>query len=240
MRRMPETLPSSLTYSFYALVAWGLSGLFVAFRILADDSVKMGLGLRFGVLVWLGVPAVLAIRGTFLQFGEAPPNLMRVVIPMAILIVIFSFSSWGKRAAERLPLTLLVGIQAFRLPLEILLYFLAERKLLASEMTMAGYNFDIVTGVLAFVLWILLHKQMASSWMLWAFNVIGTLLLVAVVTIAILGFPEPFGLFDPPNLLVAFYPWVWLPTFLVQLAFVSHLLLFRKLLLPPPPPRKNI
>lgn len=237
---MPDTLPSSLTYSFYALIAWGLSGLFVAFRILAGDNVKMGVGLRVGVLAWLGLPAFLAFRGLFFQLGATPPHLMRVVLPMATLIVIFSFSAWGKWTAERLPLTFLVGIQAFRLPLEILLYFLAQRELIASEMTLAGYNFDIITGVSALFLWFLLHKGSAPGWSLWTFNIVGTVLLAVVVTIAVLGFPEPFGLFDPPNLLVAFYPWVWLPTFLVQLALLSHLLLFRKLLLPPPPPRKNI
>jgi hypothetical protein len=76
--------------------------------------------------------------------------------------------------------------------------------------------------------------------MLWAFNILGTILLFTVVTIAILSFPEPFGLFTPANLLVAFYPWVWLPTFLVQLALLAHVLLYRKLLLPPPPPRPNV
>ncbi len=240
MRPMPETLPTTLTYSFYALIAWGLTGLFVAFRILAEDNVKLGLALRVGVLAWLGLPAILSLRGLFFQMGVTPPYLMRVVLPMATLITIFSFSPLGKKVAERLPLTFLVGIQGFRLPLEILLYALAGRGLLAKEMTLSGYNFDIITGVFALIVWVLLHKQSAPSWLLWVFNAVGTLLLFAVVTIAVLGFPEPFGLFTPSNLLVAFYPWVWLPTFLVQIALVSHLLLFRKLLLPAPPPRKNI
>lgn len=231
---MTETLPLSLTYSFYALIAWGLTSLFVAFRLLAGERVKMGIALRIGLLLWLAVPAVFAFQGLFFQMGATPPYLMRVVVPMALVIVVFSFSSFGKWTAERLPLTLLVGLQGFRLPLEILLFALAGHGLLPKEMTLSGYNFDIVTGILALVLWVLLHMKLAPNWALWAFNVLGTTLLVTVVTIAVLGFPEPFGIFQPPNLLVAFYPWIWLPTFLVQLALLAHLLLFRKLRLPPP------
>lgn len=240
MRPMPGTLPLSLTYTFYGLIAWGLSAVFVAFRILAAERLKLGLALRIGLLAWLGVPAVLAFRGVFFQMGATPPYLMRVLVPMALLIFAFAFSSWGKWTAERLPLSFLVGLQGFRLPLEMLLYALAGRELLPMEMTLGGYNFDIVTGALALVLWVLIHKKSAPTWALWAFNILGTVLLVTVVTIAVLSFPEPFGLFTPPNLLVAFYPWIWLPTFLVQLALVSHLLVYRKLLLPPLPPRANV
>jgi hypothetical protein len=45
----------------------------------------------------------------------------------------------------------------------------------------------------------------------------------------VLGFPKPFGIFTPQNRIVAYFPWVWLPTFLVQLALFGHLLMFRKL-----------
>jgi hypothetical protein len=34
---------------------------------------------------------------------------------------------------------------------------------------------------------------------------------------------------QPPNLLPSAFPWVWLPSFLVQVALGSHLLVFRRL-----------
>ena len=52
--------------------------------------------------------------------------------------------------------------------------------------------------------------------------------------IAVMAFPAPFGLFTPQNRIVAYFPWVWLPTFLVQLALAGHLLMFRKLQAMPP------
>jgi hypothetical protein len=170
---MPQEIPVALTYSFYGLIAWALSALFVAFRFLAGGSIQMGLGLRAGVLVWMGVPAVLAMQGQFLDFESTPPQLMRVVMVMAVLIIAFVLSPWGKKAAERLPVTFLVGIQVFRLPLEIVLYYLAQYGMISREMTLSGYNFDIVTGAAALVLWILLHRQAAPAGLVWAFNILG-------------------------------------------------------------------
>lgn len=239
MARMQPVIPAFLTYSFYGLVAWGLSALFVAFRALSGESLKKGLLLRVFIIAWMGIPAVLAIRGTFLDFSSTPPQLMRVILPMFLLILAFSFSPFGKRASEKLPATLLVGTQVFRLPLELVLYALGARAILPVEMTFSGYNFDLLTGLLALPLWLMLHRKTASRTLLLLWNCLGLALLLTIVSVAVLAFPAPFGWFQPPNLLVAFYPWVWLPTFLVPIALVSHLLLFRKLMAQTPP-EKNI
>lgn len=241
MAPMPQGIPVTLVFVFYGLVAWGLMGLFVAFRLLAGPDLMKGISFRLGLLLWLGIPAWLATKGVLLDFSSVPPQLMRVVIPMGILVLGFGLSPWARTVARALPVTLLVGIQAFRLPLEIVLYYLGEYGMLSREMTLAGYNFDIVTGAFALGLWLWLHSKAAvPSWALWAFNALGTLLLVVVVTIAILGFPAPFGWFQPPNLIIVFFPWTWLPTFLVPLALVSHLLLFRKLMEPADEPRTDM
>lgn len=237
---MDLELPNSLTFSFYALVAWGLSASFAAFRILAGDNVKKALWMRLLMVAWLGIPAYLAIRGEFWDFSSDPPQLMRIVTPMAVVIVAFCFSPWGKSAARKLPESLLVGTQGFRLPLEIVLYYLATRQVISKEMTWAGYNFDIITGLLAFPLWWKIRTLSAPRWALWAWNCLGLALLSIVVTVAVLSFPAPFGWFSPPNVVVASYPWVWLPTFLVPLALCSHLLMFRKLMMPVPARGPNV
>lgn len=229
-----------LTYSFYALIAWGLVATFAAFRYLAGEHVVRGIAFRVVLLIWLGVPAVLSFQGFFLDFSGRPPHLMRVLLPMAVLIVGFVLSPWGKRAAESIPESLLVGAQVFRLPLEIVLHALALRGLLPFEMTFSGYNFDIATAVLALPLWWFIRQQAAPRWAILSWNILGIVLLATIVTLAVLSFPEPFGWFTPENQIVAWFPWVWLPTFLVPLALLSHLLIFRKLALPAPPELPNI
>lgn len=231
MRPVDLDLPASLTFTFYGLVAWVLSATFAAFRILAAERVSAALWMRIVMVAWLGLPAYLAIRGVFWDFSVQPPHLMRIVMPMGALVIAFCLSPWGREAARRLPESLLVGTQAFRLPLEIVLYSLSVRQVISKEMTLAGYNFDIVTGILALPLWWNIRRSKAPRWALWAFNIVGTTLLVVVVILAVLSFPVPFGWFTPPNVVVASYPWIWLPTFLVPFALCSHLLLFQKLLI---------
>ena len=64
-----------------------------------------------------------------------------------------------------------------------------------------------------------------------AWNVLGFVLLANIVTIAVLSTPVPFRRFTegPANLLPGLLPYVWLPSFLVQLALAGHLLVFRRL-----------
>ena len=66
--------------------------------------------------------------------------------------------------------------------------------------------------------------------MVLGWNVLGLALLANIVVIAVLSTPTlhrfPEG---PPNLLPSTFPWVWLPSFLVQVALGSHLLVFRRL-----------
>ena len=55
------------------------------------------------------------------------------------------------------------------------------------------------------------------------------MLLITIVTIALLSFPKPFGWFDPPNRIVAGWPFIWLPTVHVQLALFGHVVVLRRL-----------
>jgi hypothetical protein len=54
---------------------------------------------------------------------------------------------------------------------------------------------------------------------------------LAIVSIAALATPVPFRQFSdgPPNLLPSTFPYVWLPSLLVQVALASHLIVFRQL-----------
>ena len=98
-------------------------------------------------------------------------------------------------------------------------------------MSFSGYNFDIVTGSSAIVVAALLLMRRATTSLVRAWNILGTLLLINVVTIALLAAPTPFRVFKapPPNTWVTTAPYVWLPTVLVALAILGHILVYRAL-----------
>lgn len=97
-------------------------------------------------------------------------------------------------------------------------------------MTYAGRNFDIVSGLTAAALglWLASGRRVARA-VLIVWNVLGLALLMNIVVVAALSTSTPFRQFlsGPPNLLANTFPFVWLPTFLVQAALLGHLLVFR-------------
>ena len=99
-------------------------------------------------------------------------------------------------------------------------------------MSYSGYNFDIVSGVSAAALglWLMSGRPVSRAVLL-VWNVAGLALLVNIVAIAILSTPVPFRYFmnEPVNRLPDVFPFVWLPMFLVQVALLGHLLVFRML-----------
>ncbi len=179
--------------------------------------------------VWLGVPAVAAATGALADFSGRPPAIGILLVGLVICTTALAFSSVGTRLVQSVPIAGLIGFQVFRVPVELLLHRLHVEGVVPVQMTYAGYNFDIVSGTLAALvgIWAFVHRP--PTWVVLAFNSVGSLLLVNIVSIAVLSMPTPMRAFqnDPPNTFVAHLPFVWLPSLLVQAAWFGHLLVFR-------------
>jgi hypothetical protein len=189
---------------------------------------------RFGVVIlvlvlWLAVPAVLANRGVLDRYAPLPAPALVLVGLITLGTVVLALSPFGSRLAAAVPLAGLVGYQVFRVPVELVLHELYVEGVVPVQMTYAGRNFDVVTGVLAAALGLWLWTGHRTVWLVAAWNILGLALLTNIVTIAVLSTPVPFRYFmnDPPNLLPSTFPYVWLPTFLVQAALFGHLLVFK-------------
>jgi hypothetical protein len=190
---------------------------------------------RSGVVVavlgvgWMALTWGLADRGMLLQFESVPPPFALLVLGIVLVALVIAYGPLGAPLAA-LPLWVLVGVQAFRLPLEIAMHEMAERGVMPEQMSYTGYNFDIVTGLTAIVVAALARSGNASRALVLGWNVLGSLLLVNIMTIAILSTPafRAFG-DDRLNTWVMHPPFVWLPTVLVLAALAGHLLIFRAL-----------
>jgi hypothetical protein len=190
---------------------------------------------------WLGIPAVLASRGALDRYSPLPARGLVLIGLLTIGTVILALSPFGLRIVAGVPLAGLVAYQVFRVPVEWVLHELYSQGAIPVQMTYAGRNFDIVTGVLAAVLAFRLWTGHRGVWLVAAWNVIGLALLVNIVSIAVLSTPAPFRYFmnDPPNLLPSTFPYVWFPSFLVQAALFGHLLVFKAIRRPAPAERER-
>ncbi len=236
---MLETEPSGgFVAAFVALVAVMATGFVAALykARLAEDgdgaaARRWGIWGAAAVTLWLGITGGLAGAG-LLHFGPVPPPIMIVFVCMLTLIFTVSFSRVGTVLSQQLPLWFLVGFQAFRIPVELLLHRAYSEGLMPVEMSYEGWNFDVVSGVTGLLVGgaLLAVGNKVPQRLLWAWNVLGFALLLTIITIANLATPF-FGVIkgDPPNVWITHLPFVWLPTVHVVLAFIGHLLVFRRL-----------
>jgi hypothetical protein len=179
---------------------------------------------------WMWIAWIAAASGVIAQWDRTPPPLAFLVLSIVLLAAAIAFTRVGDRLAL-LPLWGLVGLQSFRLPLELAMHAMAERGVMPEVMSYSGRNFDIVTGATALVLAPLLAgpfrhaRAVAQAW-----NAFGLVLLVNVVVVAILATPR-FRVFgdEQLNTWVADPPFIWLPAVLVLAALAGHLVIFRAL-----------
>lgn len=102
-----------------------------------------------GVALWMLVTAVVAARGMLLNFDAFPPPLFRVFLPGMLLTALLAFSAPGRALAQGQGWGVLIGFQAYRIPVEIMLAILFAEGFLPEQMTWHGRNLDVITGVTA-------------------------------------------------------------------------------------------
>jgi CubicO group peptidase (beta-lactamase class C family) len=206
------------------LAAWRRTG--ASWRAAVVSAVTTAVAL----VVWMAGTTITANRG-LLRFDTTPPTMLLVIA--AVLIVTFSLatSSFGRRLAMGLPLWILVGAQAFRLPLELMMHRAYEVGLMPVQMSYSGANFDIVTGALAAVVAPLVATGRADLRIVRGWNYLGTLLLCNIIVIALLSTPTPLRVFTtvPANTWITAAPYVWLPSVMVPFAILGHIVICRRL-----------
>jgi hypothetical protein len=131
-----------------------------------------------------------------------------------------------------LPLSGMIGINAFRIAGIFFLILFAQGRLSAPFAQSAGWG-DIITGFVAIPLAVMTAAgRPPSRWVIAAWNAFGTLDLFAAILLGALSSPgTPFQMFTegPGTAVMATLPWVIIPTVLVPLWLLVHLTIARRL-----------
>ena len=179
---------------------------------------------------WLALTWSVAQAGLLARFELRPPPFLLLVVVIVAASSALAFGPIGTALVRGVPLWGLVLAQSFRLPLELAMHQAVVEGVMPNQMSYSGANFDIVTGTTAIVVAWLLATGRAGRRLAAAWNVMGALLLINIVTVAILSTPV-VGAFGPDrlNTFVAYPPFVWLPTVMVSAAIAGHLVVWRAL-----------
>jgi hypothetical protein len=234
---MPPQASDLVTYGILVLSLL-MSAVFVAAQI--ARAKKLGLPLRraalgsaLGVIAWLTLTGVAAGQGLLSRWEARPPPMAFMFVAVPALGMALGLSRVGAGLGRAFPLALLVGVQGFRLPLELVMHQAAVEGTMPEAMSYGGYNFDIATGVTALLVAALLFNHSAPRWLVWAWNVLGISCLVVIFVVAFASTPLVHAFGNEPrqlNTWVAYFPFVWLPAVLVTFAIAGHVIVTRRLL----------
>jgi hypothetical protein len=213
---------------FYISIVIGLTTLLtLAFIYRATHYSKR---FAIGIILWLLLQSIISLTGFYIKSYAIPPRFSLLILPPLILIVVLFSTDRGRQFIDAADIETLTLLHTIRIPVEVVLYWLFLHKAVPEIMTFEGKNFDILSGLTAPLIYYFgfIKKQLSSGViLLWNCACLG--LLINIVSTAILAAPTPFQkfAFDQPNIAVLYFPFVWLPCFIVPVVLLSHLAAIR-------------
>ena len=185
------------------------------------------------IIVWLAIHATLGLNLFYTFTNSMPPRFVLMPAPALLCIIILFVTPGGRKFIDSLSMKILTQLHVVRIFVEITLWSLFIYKYIPQLMTFEGTNFDILSGITApFIAYFAFVKHSLSNTFMLVWNMICLLLLMNIVINAMLSAPFPIQqfAFDQPNVAVLYFPFVWLPCFIVPVVLFSHLVVIRRLL----------
>ncbi|MES2276606.1 MAG: hypothetical protein V4592_11325 [Bacteroidota bacterium] len=205
-----------------------ISGGFIATTLLTVYFIYRASRYNKTVLVlsvaWLLLQGGLTLSGFYQVRGSVPPRFILLLIPPVLLIIGLFTTKRGHAFLAGFDADQLTLLHVVRLPVELTLWALYLYYLVPGRMTFEGGNLDILSGLSAPLIYYFGYRKPVISrpWLM-AWNIVCLLLLVNIVSRAVLSFGQP-------NLALFYFPFSWLPCFVVPAVLFAQLLNLRKLI----------
>jgi len=221
---MIEGLPFYVSLVFFFTTLATIWFLLTAARPAGRDSFPVKL-LFFLLPLYLVVTGFLSTTDFYRQ-DALPPRVVAFAVLPAILMIAAYFAFFRSSFIGKLSLPILTLLSVVRFPVEIVLHWLYEAGQVPRIMTFEGWNFDIISGLTApIVYWLAFRGGRTNRPLLIGWNLAALALLINIVTIAILSFRGPLQrlAFEQPNVGVTYLPFIWLPALVVPIVLFAHL-----------------
>lgn len=222
-----DNLPSYVGLTFICIVV-ATFGFIYFFIHKAQGTKSENTAMIAGVflMMWLFVIALLGLNDFFLDTNSVPPRFILMILPPLIAITVLAVRKDSREFIKKIPITTLTYLHIIRVPVEIVLWWLFSAGFVPQLITFEGGNYDILSGVSApfvAIFMVGLRSKSRIGAIIW--NIIALGLLFNVVGHAILSAPSPIQqfAFDSPNTAVFYFPFVWLPAFVVPAVLFAHI-----------------
>ena len=229
-----EDVPGYVAGTFIAIVIALLGFIYYAVSYATPGKKNITSSLVITILVaWIFTICVLVFDGFYTNLSGIPR--IPIAAGIAFSSILFVFIIPRSRAViAKMPITTLHYIHIVRIPLQMVLWWLAISKAMPMDVTFEGSNLDIISGIsapFAAVFLVGSRTQNRIGAIFW--NLMSVALLFLFVRMAI-GYTPYFytpSLTDVANLAVFFFPYILLPTFIIPVLVFSHLVSLLQLFL---------
>ncbi|QHI35005.1 hypothetical protein IMCC3317_03510 [Kordia antarctica] len=201
---------------------------FKAINTASSNPKKDKIYLVAGIVSWQLF--ILLVSSTdFLKSYEFPPRFAIIfILPSFIFTGVFLGVHRNKKWIKSIPEHWIVYFQSFRILVEILFVFALAKGIFNYEVTIEGYNFDMIFAVTAPIMAFLVYtKNVISRKAIIVWNYVGLAVLASVIFLFVASVyqPEIFGSEIPLIPLKSFtYPYVLIAGFLMPVAVFLHVL----------------
>ncbi len=214
---MIENLPDWLNWLFLLTVIVAI----VIFHYANGKPKK----LTFSIIIWSLFQSILAFTGFYEKTDLIPPRFLIVLIPVFVTLAYGLTKKPLNWIIENKNVIWSTFIHTVRLPVEIVLLYLYLNNMMPELMTYEGRNFDILAGISAPIIGILLLRNVIGRNTLFIWNTIGLFLILFVFTNGILSSELPIQMFgfEQPTKAPNYFPFILLPATVVPIVIYSHL-----------------
>jgi hypothetical protein len=214
-----------------------LTALFMVFVAVSIGASPVARAVRLPLAgIALGWFAAIALLGAFGAFAVNRVGSLAigaaVTAPIVVAVLAVRRSPALRQAVWAMPLSVMIGLHAGRMLGVFFLSLLADDRLSPTFALTAGWG-DIAIGALALPLaWAVRHRLSGWRRLALAWNAVGSIDLLAAVTLGLGSAPNSplrFIAETPGSAAMGSLPWVMIPALLVPLYLLTHVAVFWKL-----------
>ena len=183
---MIEGLPAYVSPRFIATTFLTVGFLFYAIKRTTAETLP-GRSVLFLTPFWMIFVGIIAIGGFYQVTETLPPRIfafgaLPAILLGVLLVVLFPTFT------NSLPLTVLTLLHVIRLPIELVLYWLAHSGSIPQLMTFEGSNFDILSGITAPLVYLVAFRGGRTNRpLLIIWNIAALLLLITYFVVFSIG-----------------------------------------------------
>jgi hypothetical protein len=180
-----------------------------------------------GLLLW-HIYAIVLDQIGLLNDLEFPPRFaIFLIIPAFLFTGVFVYSNRNAQWIQNIPTQWLLYYQTFRIAIELLFVYSVSAGILHSNVTIEGYNYDMVIGFTALLVGLgFVYNKITIKWLrIWNYLGLAVIASIIFLFLTTLYAPQIYGLTGPLMPVdFTYYPYILVPGFLMPSAVFVHVL----------------